>query len=269
MKIQTIFDSKSRPDTTGIYVDYALENLGHKVIHVNPSVDSLCDDVDLTIMVDDGFDYEFSRDIPNLAFWAIDTHITPDICIKKAKKAKWIFTAQKNGKKLFPDSTWLPLAVNHSPFGKTSELKYDICFVGNVHPKIHERRLDYLDALFKAFPNFHFSQDYNMERVNQKYASSKIVFNCSVNEDINMRVFEAMAVPAFVLTDHIDEMEDLGIIKGKHCETYKGLKELLEKSEYYLKHDEERMNIALAGSKEVRSNHTYVNRVKKILEACK
>lgn len=259
--IVTIYND-TRKDTTGFYVDEAIRSLNIELKHINPLKHSIPSDSDLYILVDDGIDYEIKGSLGRLAYWAIDTHFTKDQCIKKAKNANWVFTAQKGG---LENSTWLPLACDafyHSPDAVKKE--YDVCFIGNVYKDSMARRLSLIDALFKKFPNFYYGQRFFKDMANY-YGKSKIIFNCSLNGDINMRVFEAMCSGSLLATDYIPELEELGIKDGVNCLVYKDEKELLNKTAYYLAKDVEREEVARNGRELVLMKHLYSDRVRQIL----
>jgi len=74
-----------------------------------------------------------------------------------------------------------------------------------------------------------------------------------------------MAVGGFCLTNYQSELEDYFEI-GRDIEAFHNLGELKEKIEYYLKHEEARVRIAMNGYKKVRKYHTYRNRLIDILE---
>lgn len=96
---------------------------------------------------------------------------------------------------------------------------------------------------------------------------SKIVLNVTnsnfycVETGLNLRIFEVLAAGGFLLTDHYEEISELFEI-GKEIETYSSGKELKEKVEYYLNHDEERIKIAAAGRKKFYELYTWEQRVK-------
>ena len=266
MKITTIY-CDNRKDTTGFYVDRALKALGCDFSHVNPVSQPITPGSDYYLLVDDGIDYQIQGDKSKLIYWAIDTHFTPEQCKKKAGTAKWVFRAQKNGESVLPGSIWLPLGCDeeiHS--AETKEKIYDVCFVGNTHNSM-VNRINCLDALFKEFPNFYFGQKF-FKDASEKYGKSKIVFNRSLDNDINMRVFEAMCSGSLLLTDEIKDngFEDLGFKDGINCATYADEKEMINKAKYYLAKYYEREAIAKAGAVHVKALHQYKNRVEKILE---
>ena len=97
---------------------------------------------------------------------------------------------------------------------------------------------------------------------------SKINLNISsrsIESAIPQRVWDIMAVGGFVLTNYQPEIEDYFTI-GKDLEVYHNLEELQEKVAYYLKHDKERIRIAMNGYKKVRYAHNYQARLKKAID---
>jgi glycosyltransferase involved in cell wall biosynthesis len=208
------------------------------------------------------------------AAWISDTHIKTDTTdsydyrLSVAKKADFVFVAQKDAvermkKDGIANPIWLPHAVEPLAYPKFDLLdkKYDVCFVGHVNS---QNRVDALDRLFAAFPNFYYGQQL-FENAARKFAESKIVFNIAMTDDINMRNFEAMATGSFLLTNWIPTIEEL-FEDGKHLVLYRSLDEMVDKAKYYLAHDEERERIAQAGYEEVMKNHTIQNRVDRILK---
>lgn len=265
--IVTIFND-SRRDTTGYYVNKALAQLRKDFVHINPLRQAIPEGADLYLMIDDGVSYSLKGQTGKLAYWAIDTHFTPEQCIKKAECADWVFRAQKNGDKVLPNSIWLPLACSTEDHGVHPDMikVYDVCFIGNTHTGSMGRRIDCLDVLFKKFPNFYYGNR-TFNDMAQKYNQSRIVFNCSLNNDINMRVFEAMCSGSLLLTDviHDNGFEEIGLLDGRNCVTYKDNDEMVKEVEFYLANPKEREAIARRG-KEWAFENTYKKRVEKILE---
>lgn len=231
-----------------------------------------------------------------MIYWASDTHINNGMKgdsypyrLSTAKKADAVFCAQKEGvskmKEDGVDALWLPHAVEPIAYsdddsysreeGKYSihgtpkpyvfaTKKYDVCFVGHINSG---NRIEALDRLFKEFPNFFYGQR-KFNEASEKYAQSKICFNISMTDDLNMRTFEIMGSGSFCLTSWIPTIEEV-FEDGKHLVLYRSMDEMVDKAKYYLAHDEERENIARAGYEEVMKNHTIDKRVEKILEAAK
>lgn len=212
-----------------------------------------------------------------LIYWASDTHLGYDYRLEMAKKADVVFVAQKDAVYRMQDdgvvATWLPHAVEprayndaDDPTGKKPydllTKKYDICFVGHISS---ENRIEALDRIFKAFPNFFYGQKLFNEAA-RKYAESKVVFNIAMKDDVNMRCFEALGSKSFLLTDKVQSIEDIFTDK-EHLVLYDSLDDAIEKAKYYIEHDEEREKIALAGYQHVLKHHTIDNRVQVILNA--
>jgi hypothetical protein len=185
---------------------------------------------DLNIWVDWGEDglkgllpYEPFECPKPMAYWASDTHLGYDYRLSMAKKADWVFCAQKRAveemkRDGIANPVWLPHAVEPLAYPKFNfaSKKYDVCFVGHVNS---QNRIDALDRLFKEFPNFYYGQK-RFEKAAEIYGQSKIVFNIAMLDDINMRTFEGMATGSLLLTNWLPTMEEL-FEDGKHCVLYR------------------------------------------------
>jgi len=98
------------------------------------------------------------------------------------------------------------------------------------------------------------------------FAHSKININMTapnIETGIPLRVFDILGAGGFLITDWREDLKDCFTI-GKDLEIYDGLDDLLEKTDYYLKHDEKRIAIARHGFDTVRKKHTYNTRLKEI-----
>ena len=85
------------------------------------------------------------------------------------------------------------------------------------------------------------------------------------NKQIKGRNFEITGCGGFLLTEYVKGLEEYYKI-GKEIACYKDVNELINKIKYFLKHSEERENIAMAGRKRVLDDHTYERRFNKIFE---
>jgi O-antigen biosynthesis protein len=214
-----------------------------------------------------------------LIYWASDTHLGYAYRMNFAKQSDLTFVAQKSAVDRFKadgvtNVHFLPHAFEPEAYwdqdtfspGKIPQpyqyltKKYDVCFVGHINSL---NRIEALDRLFDSFPNFYFGQKLFNEAA-QKYAQSKIVFNISMLDDLNMRTFEVMGSGAFLLTNDIPAIHDL-FIDGKHLVTYKDHDDMIAKARYYIEHDAEREAIAKAGFDEVCTKHTIKHRVDEML----
>lgn len=280
-----------RNDGNPLYVWASLKRLEQKGIlevdHLAPKEDSnLFGKYDASLDIDWGEDGLSSIipykliDLPRPRIvWNSDTHLGFDYRLNKSKLADYSFCAQKQAvidfKKNGVNSEWLPHAFepqayhdlenldengNPTPFSYATK-DHDVCFVGHVNSP---NRIDFLDRMFKEFPNFFFGQRQFQEAA-KIYAKSKICLNIAMKEDLNMRCFEVMGSGGFLLTDYVPYMEEL-FEDGKHLVLYRSLDEAVDKAKYYLTHDDEREKIAQAGFEEVMKKHTIDKRVGRILE---
>lgn len=211
-----------------------------------------------------------------LVYVASDTHLGYDYRLKMAKEADYVFVNQKPAQEQFKkagvEAIWMPHAVEPRAFPNAPQAlkKYDVCFVGHL---VSEERIQVLDAIFKAFPNFWFGSKlsrYVMNNGQQDdcadiFRKSKIVLNPPTKDDVNMRVFEALATQSFLLTKRVPGLKEL-FVDGKELVMYNDVDDAIEKAKYYLEHDSEREGIAKLGYEKVMKKHTYQHRLDKIFE---
>jgi hypothetical protein len=97
------------------------------------------------------------------------------------------------------------------------------------------------------------------------YETSKIVFNHSLKNDINMRIFEAMGSGALLFTNEIfsNGLEDL-FVAGEDLVIYRDKSDLVLKVREYLDNPSRLDEIAKSGMGKVRAFHTYDNRVQEM-----
>ena len=99
------------------------------------------------------------------------------------------------------------------------------------------------------------------------YYSSKINLNItmrSIASGVPARVFNVMSVGGFVLSNWQEEIPEL-FAEDKEIVTYKTPEELIDKAHYYLRHDNERIRIGVNGYQKVKAQHTYEQRIEKII----
>lgn len=214
-------------------------------------------------------------------YWASDTHLGYEYRLNMAKKFDVTFVAQKKAVEDFKrdgvEAIWLPHAFEPEAYHDLTRLdpdtnkpipfefaskEFDVSFVGHVSSTNRE---DFLDTMFREFPNFYFGQK-QFQDAARIYGKSKIVLNISMKDDLNMRCFEVIGSKACLLTDRVHGMEDMGFIDGETCVLYSTIDEAIEKTRYYLDHDDEREKIAERGFKLAMERHTIDHRVSKILE---
>ncbi len=166
-----------------------------------------------------------------------------------------------------PNVTWLPGAcdpVFHS--GERAGKRFDVGFVGQTHRTWHPDRVRLLQRLMDAGVDVSVESKI-LEEMGRFNGQCRVVFNRSLNGDLNMRVFEALCSGSLLLTDRLGPESGLdGLFEDrKHLVLYDehNLEELVS---HYLKHEAERESIAAAGRQAVLNGHTYDHRVAQILE---
>jgi len=198
-------------------------------------------------------------------FWEIDNHIHQGQDVDKYQKVDYVFVTQKHFLPLYPKEKthWLPLAADPEKhkFYDDEIQEFDVGFLGNdTYP---ERR-----ALLELI-----GQNYKLlrstakpgEEYSRMFSKCRMIFNRSMDNDLNMRVFEAMSIGRLLLTDKVEGIDDL-FVDGEHYVSYKDSTNLIDKIAYYLSHEKEREKIAKTGANYVRAEHTYQHRLEAILK---
>lgn len=105
------------------------------------------------------------------------------------------------------------------------------------------------------------------EEAPKVYHSSKINLNISLRSIVNgipLRCFEIMGNCGFLLSNYAGDFQQF-FINGEDYVSYDSIPDLIDKIDYYLKHDDERCQIAMNGYKKICEGHTYVHRAQEIL----
>ncbi|NIA14336.1 MAG: glycosyltransferase [Nitrospiraceae bacterium] len=201
--------------------------------------------------------------------YLIDTHVSAELRLAMAQPFDFAFMAQKAHLDAFKsagveDVFWLPLACCpelHDVPG-TARTR-DVAFVGSTQGDPSGRRARILEEVAGRFPNNHIGMAWpdEMARI---YAQSKIVVNTCVARDLNMRVFEALASGALLITDEADGLEDL-FEDGVQLVVYRRDEDLPGLIQRYLEDDGARERIAAAGKSLVLERHTYAHRIDEML----
>ena len=270
MKIALIFN-KEVPYTTGTYIERVFKQEGINFQHFWTSrAHTIKPEFDLYLRIDHGdYKYDIPKKLRPCAFWAIDAHLKKPFkkILKQSRHYDFVFCAQKNGAgalhKRSINSFWLPLGCDPEIHQKLElQKRFNLGFVGT--PFYGETRGNLLKLIKERYPESSLGTA-EFSEMRNIYSQSKIGFNYSINNDINMRIFEIMSCGTMLITNYI---KDNGLIElfedRRHLVIYKNQDELCDLIEYYLKHEDERNRIAQAGYELVRSKYTYSDRVKKM-----
>ena len=100
------------------------------------------------------------------------------------------------------------------------------------------------------------------------YRCSKINLNISLKSiltGIPLRAFEIMGSGGFLASNYQEDFLEF-FRPDEDFICYMSLEELMDKVEYYMAHEKERLEIAENGYRKVKMAHTYKQRVDNILE---
>lgn len=243
--------------------------------HVTPDKinDVLPGSHDLYIRCDDGLkELGWNDALHPSHFYAIDTHIETDWRIKMSRGFDSVSVVHSSGlaldwgRTIGHDLFWIGVGCDpdkHSVGVKDKE--YDGCAIMHFHNGLSGPRVDMLDAFFSECKGIFFGNRTFLDMA-EKYAQSKLVFNRSINGDLNMRTWEAMCSGSCLVTDRVADLDKVGAVDGVHYAGYSDADELRRVVRDLLTDDAKREKIAAAGREFALSN-TYVHRMKDLLES--
>lgn len=100
------------------------------------------------------------------------------------------------------------------------------------------------------------------------YHLSKINLNItlrSIETGTPLRIFDVMSVGGFMMSNYQRELDELFVV-DKEIVLYESMDELKEKVKYYLKHEDKRRRIAVAGYEKVKQCYSYPKVLEKIIK---
>ncbi|AYO29931.1 hypothetical protein D2962_04315 [Biomaibacter acetigenes] len=238
-----------------------------------------------------------------IGVWLVDDPYEIDNSIKYAINYDYIFNTERSVidlyKKYVINSYYLPLGSNEDVFNKTHDSRYysDICIIGSAF----QSRLDIIDELYDIIVQYNvkiigqwweklkcydmiknkvLSQIITDEEAARYYSNSKINLNIHRSFDDrtfdlnksnlkaispNNRTFDISAAGGFQIVDYREDLERFYKI-GEEVVVYDGIDDLINKIQYYLKHDDERTKIAEKAYQRTLKEHLFTNRLGKMLE---
>lgn len=275
MKLAVVNSSLNNFTTATYFIDALNElKIESQIFHPKEQR-NIPPEFEILLFVDDGTEYVIDPRIKQIKIlYIIDTHMGIKDDLSMIRFVDYVFCAQKNAvdfiKKYNTNVEWLPLACDfkfHS--NRNLPIIYDVAFIGAFGSGKRKHRLELVK---QNFENSYFGPAEKTE-IGKIYGQSKIVFNASINNDINMRFFEGMCSGALLITDKIfdnglenlqDQMHDKFFI------TYANDAEMIDCIKFFLdsKNQVERKQIANKGN-EFALQNTYQHRVKHILKVTK
>lgn len=265
-----VYDGGIRDNGTPFYARVALANILQSDPDWYSEAGEVGKDHPFYIHVDDGRDDLPVDSIPRpWGYWAIDSHLGPEIRIKKALEADIVWCAQKPFVEVLHqhgvDAHWLPLACEPELHRAISrEPDCDLVFVGHLQDPKMTNRVAFLDRLFKAVKTPWFQYGVFHADMANVYARGRIGVNHAVRDDLNMRFFELACIGVPQLADsRMVGLSDLGFEPWKHYLPYDSVEEAVRVVTDEL--DVEHSCMVRNAQELVRAEHTYTHRVRQML----
>lgn len=217
----------------------------------------------------------------------------------------YIFTNDRIGTQINPKAIYVPVGYDDTIFKNQNLIKcYDISFIGSYFKErveFFENIYEYITTKAHCFAGFwinkhdvkelsDFGSDMDSpvykligetrvitpEDVNVIYNLSKIMPNPHRTKEwlgndiyeptnLNPRVFEIAGAKQFQLVSE-NRKETLSELFNDEIITYDSPNDFIEKCDYYLTHEDERMKLAELAYLNVIKNHTYFHRAQQILQ---
>ncbi|MBI1319341.1 MAG: glycosyltransferase [Candidatus Hydrogenedens sp.] len=163
---------------------------------------------------------------------------------------------------------WLPLAASpahHHP--ADVEETHDIAFAGSLHLDVHANRRELLDTLRPDFSVLAENGCFG-EQLCELYCRGRLAFNHSAVQEVNMRIFEAMAMGRPLVTSA--EAESNGLLElfeeGRDLLLYDSAASLHRVCQQSLSTGE-RERMGKRARDRILEAHTYAHRISTLLEA--
>lgn len=212
-------------------------------------------------------DWLLSASVPRL-FLSIDPIFFPDEHRLLAPCCDAVLSASRDFVDVYhrlglQRAEWFPYAYSPAEyFPAPAEKKWDLLFVGNVIPSIHDRRSRLLNLLSTEF-SVRITR-LPRDEVSAAYQEARIVLNIGATDRMNLRVFEALGAGAFLLTSWADDLtphfED-----GVDLVTFTD-DTVVDLARRYLSDDVARERVAAHGHRTASQGHTWAHRGRRLAE---
>jgi glycosyl transferase family 1 len=143
---------------------------------------------------------------------------------------------------------WLPaIAIDPPPLPEPPGPRRGLVFMGQLREHHHQRRL-LIDRLIQAGLKPELFEAIG-RAAQGLHAAATVSFNCSLNGDLNQRVFEVLAAGGCLLTDRLAPQAGLELLfePGRHLRLYEGPADLLVQAQELLADPPKAAAIAAAG----------------------
>jgi spore maturation protein CgeB len=185
----------------------------------------------------------------------------------------------KDGFNHFILTQWAANSATMLPPLPSSDCKYQVSFVGTAYgnrvkwiKKLQNKGID-VSCFGYGWPNGPVTANdipriIRESKISLNFGDSGIViknFSPVRSRQIKARIFEVPGAGGFLLTENADELEKFYDLDSEIV-IFNNLEDLSSKIEYFLTHNKERDNIALAGYDRTQKHHTYEHRFESIIK---
>jgi hypothetical protein len=206
------------------------------------------------------------------AWYGIDTHMDYAKHLRIGRLFDVTFVAQKQYVEFLrrdglKQVLWLPLGFAPELIPSPMPAReLDIAHVGSTNVSANPPRHALLAALRQEFRSYYFGPA-SPQEMGRLYASARLVFNRSVNNDVNMRFFEAAGAGAVLVTDPIIDNGIEGLFdEGAHYVVYRDAASLLGTVRALLDNPARCDTMSQAARQRVLERHTYRHRADALLD---
>lgn len=227
--------AKQKPELVIVRIDAGMENMAENLAAV--------DVPKLAIL---GDSHHLRAPIKTLVTYALRQNFDFFILDHNKQHAHWYVEAGLR------NVVWIPALLLARDF--LSPLSYpqkNITFIGQVgayHPH-RSRLIEYIQSTDLPLEIDSVPQQIAAKR----YNNSSITLNCSLNGDLNLRVFETLASGGMLMTDRLSPLSGLYSLftEGEHLIDFDGHADFEKKARHFLAHPAERNEIAQRGHKQL------------------
>jgi glycosyltransferase involved in cell wall biosynthesis len=261
-KILVNYDYQYAPFTTAFYYEKWLKRREDcKVFRVG-EIEPFAVDIIINFMPCSNF---YTAPGVFSCYWEGDSHVIRGEKKNLYEMVDLVFHAQPSYNHLYPDGKTFVLyhAADpelHRPFPKQEKL-YEVGFLGN---DTYPERQELLAKIAGRFTLLRGTEKPGLS-YSRKLSSCRCIFNHSLEQDINMRIFEAMAIGVPLITDEVPFLDWMGK-EGKHFETYRDWGELETAIRWFMEYPLKAKEMGLAARKHFLKWHTYERRVAQMLD---
>ncbi len=238
------------------------------------------------------------------SIWFVDDPYVTDLTVRVAPRYDYVFTHERTCIPLYQslgcaEVHHLPLAAHFDifkPMAVPQQYRTDICFIGvafwnrvaifdQIAPYLADKRVLIGGGLWERMNRYSTISKFvhdgwiDVRETAKYYNGAKIVINLhrsaeagtdNLNgmnwpaESVNPRTFELSSCATLQLTDLRSELSEHYTV-GSEIAVFENAEQLVQQLEYYLTHDEERLRIAVQGYKRTIKDHTFRDRIRKLL----